>query len=113
MLGNQRGANNESIDTSTKEAANICGASQAASEAAKGTEPINRKERTRYNAAVKLLEEGALQIWAQSRSLWISEHDFMRQYASRQIGAGAEQRVYLHQNGYEVIKANTGTYHGN
>jgi hypothetical protein len=47
-LGNQRGANNESIDTSTKEAADICRASKAASEAAKGTEPVSRKERTRY-----------------------------------------------------------------
>lgn len=112
-LGNQRGANNESIDTPTKEAANICGASQAASEPAKGTEPINRKERTRYNAAVKPLEESALQVWSQSRGLWISEHDFMQQYTSRQIGAGAEQRVYLHPDGREVVKANTGTYHGN
>jgi hypothetical protein len=45
--------------------------------------------------------------------LVISELDFSRKYALRQIGAGAEQRVYLYQNGYEVIKANTGTYHGN
>ncbi len=45
--------------------------------------------------------------------MWISEHDFIRQYASRQIGAGAEQTVYLHPNGCEVIKVNTGTYHGN
>lgn len=35
------------------------------------------------------------------------------QYATRQIGAGAEQKVYLHENGREVIKVNTGTYHGN
>jgi hypothetical protein len=112
-LGNQRGANNESIDTTTKEAADICRASQAASEAAKGTEPVSRKERTRYNAAVRPLEESALQVWSRSKGLWISELDFSRQYALRQIGAGAEQRVYLYQNGYEVIKANTGTYHGN
>jgi len=26
------------------------------------------------------------------------------QYATRQIGAGAEQKVYLHENGREVIK---------
>ncbi len=44
-LGEQRGGDNEIIDTPAKEAANICGASQAASEAAKGTEPISRKER--------------------------------------------------------------------
>lgn len=49
-LDDQRNANNESIDTATKEAANIAGASQATSAAAKGTEPVNRKERTSYNA---------------------------------------------------------------
>jgi len=93
--------------------ASICGASQAASAAAKGTEPVNRKERTHYNAVVRPLEESNLQLWSQGHGLWISEHDFVRQYASRQIGAGAEQKVYLHENGREVIKVNTGTYHGN
>ncbi len=112
-LGKQRDAHNESIDTTTKDAANICGASQAASEAAKGTEPISRKERAQYSATVRPLEESALQDWAQSKGLWISEQEFVERYANRQIGAGAEQRVYLHPNGYEVIKANTGTYHGN
>jgi hypothetical protein len=112
-LGEQRDANNENIDEPTKAAANICGASQTASEAAKGTEPINRKERTVYNEIVRSLEENALQNWSQNRGLWISEHNFMRQYATRQIGAGAEQKVYLHPNGREVVKVNTGTYHGN
>jgi hypothetical protein len=59
-LDDQRNANNESIDTATKDAANISGASQATSAAAKGTEPIDRKERTIYNAAVRPLEENAL-----------------------------------------------------
>jgi hypothetical protein len=112
-LGNQRSSDIDSIDSPTKQAANICGASQAASEAAKGTEPINRKERAQYNAAVRPLEEGALQVWSQSKGLWISEYDFMQKYATRQIGAGAEQKVYLHPNGCEVVKANIGTYHGN
>lgn len=112
-LGNQRSANNESIDKPTKDAANICGASQAASDASKGTEPINRKERARYNAVVRLLEESALQVWAQSGDLWISEQEFMKQYATREIGAGSEQKVYLHPDGFEVIKVNTGSYHGN
>jgi hypothetical protein len=98
-LGNQRGENPENIDTATREAANICGASQRASEAAEGSEPISRKERTRYNEIVRSLEETALQNWSQNRGLWISEHDFMIQYATRQIGAGAEQKVYLHPNG--------------
>jgi hypothetical protein len=112
-LDDQRDANNESIDTATKEAANIAGASQATSAAAKGTEPVSRKERKIYNAAVRPLEENDLRLWSQDNGLWISEHDFLRQYAARQIGAGAEQKVYLHENGRKVIKVNTGTYHGN
>ena len=112
-LGSQRETNNENIDESTKDAAHICGASQTASGAAKGTEPINRKKRSRYNATVRPLEENALQVWSQNKGLWISEQDFMQQYATRQIGAGAEQKVYLHPNGCQVIKVNTGTYHGN
>lgn len=112
-LGSQRGAGDESIDRTTEEAADICARSQEASDASKTTEPLNRKERTRYNSLVKPLEEGALLTWSQGKGLWISEYDFMRQYASRKIGQGAEQSVYLHENGYEVIKANTGTYHGN
>ncbi len=47
-LGDQQGANNESLNRPTAEAAHICGRSQAASGAAKGTEPVNRKERARY-----------------------------------------------------------------
>lgn len=112
-LGDQRSATNESVDATTKEAADIRGRSQAASTAAKGPEPINRKERTRYNEAVRPLEENDLKFWALSKGLWIEESDFRKQYASRQIGAGAEQTVYLHPNGRDVIKANTGTYHGN
>ena len=112
-LGEQRGSSNEDIDTPTEQAANICGASQTTSGAAKGTEPLNRKERTKYNASVRPLEENALRIWSQTNGLWISEQDFKQQYASRKIGAGAEQQVNLHPNGREVVKANTGTYHGN
>jgi hypothetical protein len=112
-LGEQRSSSNENIDTPTEEAAYICGASQEASGAAKEAEPLNRKERTRYNATVRPLEESALKIWSQTNGLWISEQEFKSQHASRKIGAGAEQQVYLHPNGREVIKANTGTYHGN
>jgi hypothetical protein len=89
-LGGQRSANNEYIDQTTKQAAGICGSSQATSDAAKATEPVNRKERARYNAAVKPLEENALQDWAEKNGLWISEKFFLKQYASRYIGAGAE-----------------------
>jgi len=62
-LDDQRNANNESIETTTKDAANICGASQATSAAAKRTEPVNRKERTSYNPAVRPLEENDLRLW--------------------------------------------------
>lgn len=112
-LGNQRDPDSENIDPTTKNAADICGASQAASEAAKGTEPFNRKERAGFNEVVRATEENALQAWAISKGLWFTESDFIRQYAMREIGAGAEQKVYLHPNGYEVLKVNTGTYHGN
>jgi len=112
-LGYERGANNESLDSATIDAANICGASQIASAAAKGAEPVNRKERGQYNAFVRPIEEMALEAWAQTNGLWINEHNFIEQYGNRLIGSGAEQKVYLHPNGYEVIKANTGTYHGN
>lgn len=78
-LGNQRNTGNEIIDTTTKDAANIAGASQATSEAAEGKEPVNRKERTNYNAIVRPLEENALQLWSQSNGLWISEQSFTMQ----------------------------------
>lgn len=112
-LGNERDSNYEGIDRATKEAANICAASQKASNAAKGAEPLTRKQRAHFNALVKPIEENSLQAWAETNGLWISELRFKRQYERRQIGAGAEQKVYLHKNGRKVIKANTGTYHGN
>jgi hypothetical protein len=112
-LGEQRSASNENIDRPTEQAANICGTCQATSTAAKGTEPLNRKERAQYNAAVRALEESALTSWSQANGLWISKQEFNQEYTARKIGEGAEQKVYLHTNGREVIKANTGTYHGN
>ena len=112
-LGNERGAEFESIDQPTKEAADICGRSQAASEQAKGKEPVNRKERAQYNVGVRPLEELALKQWSVEKGLWIDEEIFLADFGHRKIGAGAEQTVYLHPNGFEVIKANTGTYHGN
>ena len=112
-MGFERNGDNDHFDRTAKEAADICGACQAASDAAKGAEPVNRKERATYNSFVKPLEESALQIWAQNRGLWVSQKDFTQQYKERQIGAGAEQKVYLHEDGRHVIKVNTGTYHGN
>lgn len=112
-LGNERSAGVEGVDKPTKEAADICGRSQAASEQAKGKEPVNRKERTRYNSSIKPIEELALKRWSKEAGLWISEEHFFNQFGNRRIGAGAEQTVYLHPNGFDVVKANTGTYHGN
>lgn len=112
-LGDQRGSGDERIDIPTKEAADICGTSQKTSALSKGKEPINRKERSQYNAVVRPIEEKFLKKWSETQGLWISERDFMRNYKTRQIGAGAEQQVYLHENGSEVIKVNTGNYHGN
>ena len=112
-MGEQRSGGNEGIDKPTEQAAGICGASQASSAAAEGAEPLNRKERSRYNAAVKTPEETALKNWAQFNGLWITEQDFNQVYAGRRIGAGAEQKVYLDHNGREVLKVNTGIYHGN
>jgi hypothetical protein len=52
-LGNQRNANNESIDATTKDAARIAVTSQAASAALKGAKPVNRKERAIFNTVIK------------------------------------------------------------
>jgi Serine/Threonine/Tyrosine Kinase found in polyvalent proteins len=112
-LGEQRIDGNESIDKPTEQAANICGKCQTASRTPKSSEPINRKERAQFNAVVRPFEEKELKLWAQNNGYWISEKDFKQKYTNRKIGAGAEQQVYLHENGFEVIKANTGTYHGN
>jgi hypothetical protein len=59
-LGKEREGSNELVDETTKHAAFIAGASQGTSAAAKGPEPHNRKERSRYNQAVRPLEEAAL-----------------------------------------------------
>lgn len=111
-LGEQRGGADEDIDHSTKQAADICGRSQRASGAAKGAEPVNRKERTRYHAALRPLEENALRLWSQNNGFWIDEFEFIKMYGSRRIGAEAGQTVYLHQDSYSVVKVNTGNYHG-
>jgi hypothetical protein len=70
-LGAKRGSGDENIDTTAEQAANICGASQASSRAAKEAEPLNRKERTRFNAAIRPLEEIALKNWSQTKGLCV------------------------------------------
>ena len=93
-MGEERDGGFEYTDKTTKEASNICGASQSASDAAKGTEPLGRQERAQYSGQVRPLEEIALKEWAFKESLWLSEKDFRFKYRSRYIGEGAEQKVY-------------------
>ncbi len=90
-LGEQRIDDNESIDKPTEQAAYICGESQAASRTTKCSEPINRKERAKFNEIVRPFEERELKLWAQKNGYWISEQDFIQKYSNRKIGAGAEQ----------------------
>jgi hypothetical protein len=63
FLGEERDRGFENYDRTTKEAANICGASQGTSDAAKGTEPFNRKESSEFSEQVSPLEEATLKAW--------------------------------------------------
>lgn len=112
-MGEERDGSFEYYDETTKKAADICGASQSSSDATKGTEPVNRKERAEYGEQVKPLEEAAVRKWAVQNRRWISEEEFLLQYEERYIGAGAEQKVYLKEDGLAVVKVNKGRFHGN
>lgn len=112
-MGEERDGGIEHHNRTTKDAARICGASQSASHAAKGAEPVNRKERAEYSGQVRPLEEASLKEWALHNDLWISENDFLYQYKHRYISAGAEQKVYLKKDGINVVKVNAGRFHGN
>ena len=111
FLDYQRKGSYQQIDKTTVDAAFVCGASQGASDASKGTEPVNRKERFEYSQIVKPIEEVALKSWAKQNNLWIDEKAFNVKYKNRFIGAGAEQKVYLSEDGLSVLKVNTGTFH--
>ena len=50
-MGEERDGSHEYIDQTTKNAADICGRCQKASEAAKGPEPVSRQERFFLNNA--------------------------------------------------------------
>jgi hypothetical protein len=113
FMGEERDGSFEYYDKTTKDAADICGASQGTSSAAKGTEPVNRQERAQYSEQVRPLEEAALKQWALHERLWIAEKDFLSRYAIRKIGSGAEQKVYLKEDGLTVVKVNKGRFHGN
>ena len=111
FLGKERTGSTKLIDETTRQSALIAATSQRTSRAAQSAEPISRKERARYNGAVRPLEEAALIAFAKQNGLWISEPDFNK-WADRKIGRGAEQQVYLSYNGRTVIKVNEGSYHG-
>lgn len=89
FMGEERDRGFENYDKKTKEAADICGASQGTSDAAKGTEPLNRKERAEFSEQVRPLEEATLKDWTLQHNLWISEKQFLFRYNDRYIGAGA------------------------
>ncbi len=75
-MGEKRDGSNEHVDRTTEIAADICGRSQAASAAAKGSEPLGRQERAAYSGQVKPFEEYALKDWALQNQLWIPEKQF-------------------------------------
>src|SRR3954469_22978508 len=112
-MGEERDGSNEYTDATTREAAHICGASQAASEAAKKPEPVDRKERSEYNEQVKPFEEAFLRQWASQSGLWVPEREFSGMYEHRFLASGAEQKVYLMEDGHSVLKINLGRFHGN
>jgi hypothetical protein len=110
-MGEERDAGNGIIDDTTRDAAYICAASQAASEAAKRPELVSRKERSEYNEKIKTIEEARLRNWAKQNDFWITEQNFLAVYESRFVASGAEQKVYLKEDGKKVIKVNLGRFH--
>jgi hypothetical protein len=84
---------------------------QATSKEAKGAEPVTRKERAQFNEQVKRQEAEAIRQWARQNGLWIQD-EIIRKLASQYVAEGAEQKVYLKENGRAVIKINTGIFHG-
>ncbi len=108
LLGEQREREYEStLETATC----IAARSQATSETAKGKEPINRKERAQFNQQVRSQEEIALRSWAKEINIWIDD-ERVKEIAKRYIDEGAEQKVYLKEDGHSVQKINTGIFHG-
>jgi hypothetical protein len=109
LLGGKRKAGE---GTNLQTATCIVAASQRASEAAKRAEPITRKERSQFNQQIKPEEEKALLSWAKEANLWVEEKDFNASYAATYVDEGAEQKVYLMDDGRKVQKVNTGHFHG-
>lgn len=106
------GERSSQFQTHLQTATYIAARSQSTSEAAKGTEPLTRKERAQYNQKVKPEEEKALFEWAKNGNLWIEESKFNTQFSSNYLDEGAEQKVYLNDDGVRVHKVNAGYFHG-
>lgn len=112
-MGEERIGRYEYYDKTTKDAADICGRCQETSEAAKGSEPVSRQKRAEFGEQVRPLEQAALIRFAKSTTVWVSEKDFLDRFRERKIGAGAEQKVYLKEDGLTVVKVNAGRFHSN
>lgn len=106
ILAGERKTGNE---TNLQAATYITARSQSTSDVAKETEPLNRKERAQYNQKVKPEDEKVLIAWAWAKqdNLWIEEAAFNKKYAKSYIDEGAEQKVYLKEDGKRVNKVNT------
>ncbi len=85
--------------TTLQAATYICGRCQSASAATKSTEPLTRKERAGFNAEAKAIEEKELISWAKEKDLWIEKADFDLIFRNRYLDEGAEQKVYLKEDG--------------
>lgn len=92
-LGEERRGDSDIYDLTSKEAADICGRCQSTGEAAKRPEPLGREERAAFGEKIK--------------------SHFLNKHKGRYIGKGAEQTVYLAENGYSVLKVNQGRFHSN
>ncbi len=102
-VGQKRDGSYDNVDFATKQAADICGGCQSSSEAAKGPEPVGREERTTFGEKVKPIEEAALRVFAIDQNSWFTEKNFLDKYKSRFIGSGAEQKVYLSEDGFDTM----------
>lgn len=108
LAGERKAEHNTYLQAAT----GIAAESQRTSATAKDPEPLNRKERARYNQLVKPEEENALKRWAKEKGLWVEETAFNANYGQNYVDAGAEQKVYLKTDGKRVFKINTGRFHG-
>lgn len=92
-------------------ATRFCAKCQSTSAALKSTKRLTRKERAVFDAEVKVEEEAVLQKWAKKTGVFTEGPEFLYRYRERFFAAGAEQDVFLKEDGLTVIKVNTGVFH--